>query len=111
MDEKEDNLLFFRPRPENAEENLRKFCKAAETQALNLSIILSQCICKNDFDLLYQYLYSEIEFRGGINVLCEKVKINPNKVRQILRSEKEPSIISLSKILEMLDFKLNVSVT
>ena len=109
MARKDDNILFFRPRPEKAKENLKNFCKTVETQAINLNIILSDCIEKNNFNLLYQYFLSEIEFRGGINVICEKIKMNPNKVRQTLRSQKEPGITFLSKMLEMLELKLNVS--
>lgn len=109
MDKKEDNILFFKPKPEIAEKNLKKFCKTAETQAINLDIILSSCIEKNEFTSFYQYLYSEIEFHGGINIVSEKIKMNPQKVRQILYSNKEPSITFLSKILEILGLRLNIA--
>ena len=103
----EDNILFFN-NPQKAEEKLRKFLKADENQANNLSAILLICINENNFKLLYEYLYSEIELSYGFLKFAEKIKMNPTKLREFLISDKQPDLQTLSKIL--IGLKLSLAI-
>ncbi|GEM_PF-5635035 len=105
---KDNNILYFRQKPENAEDNLKKHFKLDKTQAQNLSIILSECIRNNDFSILYDYLISEITSRGSFTDFCANIKTNPRVVRKFFQSHNTPDIVFLSKVLNGLGFNLTI---
>ena len=109
MDKENNNILIFREKPENIKKKIEKICKAAEVQANNLDIILSQCVIENDYIILYEYLTSEIEFRGGLYKFCEQIKMTPDCLRKFLHSEKEPSLSILTKVLNGLGFAIRIT--
>lgn len=103
-----DNLLFF-SNTNKTVENLQKVLKVDENQENNLNIILSMCIKENNYKLFYKYLYSEINFRGGISNFSEKVEISQIKIRNFLHSNIQPDLNILSKILNELGFSLVIN--
>lgn len=106
--EKDDNLLFF-VKPDVAEEKIKKMLGTYEKQADNLSAILNTAIAQNNFHYLFEYLYSEITMRMSFLEFCEKIEINPAKLREFFHKEDNPNLIILSKILNGLDYKFTVS--
>ena len=103
----DDNILFFN-NPEKVAKQLRKVFDADGNQANNLSGILYTCIKNNNYEMFYEYLFSEIEFRGGIVSFANENKLNQIELRKFLRSSRKPDFVMLSKVLDGLNFTLKI---
>lgn len=63
---------------------------------------------KNDFKIFNEYLYSEIDLRGGIVPFSKDIGLKQDELRKFLRITKKPDLILLAKLLNGLNFSLKI---
>lgn len=106
MTDKNKIIPFIKP--DDVVNRLRYYCGFDEVLANNLSIVLSECVLKDDYSYFYKYIISEIGFRSDFNVFCNKAGLNSHKLRKTIRENNEPSLKLLFAILNGLGLKLSI---